>query len=234
MQKLNLSFLQEFFTLEIDGYNGGLGGDSFAYHNGMKFTTKDNDNDKWGGGSCTKHKGAWWYNHCHKSNLNGFNYNRKGSVNANGITYFDWRGHEHSLKSVRMSIGPSATDCSEVMTNEGSFYTPGVKSILINGQENKIYCDEKGWTVIQSRGQFGNDQGYFYRNWEAYIAPFGTPGEEHWLGLENISLMTSKKSYGLRIVAEDQDGNVDEATWSSFRVRDKVIFIAIKVGICTG
>ena len=50
--------------------------DSLAYHNGMAFSTSDNDNDLWADGNCAeKYLGAWWYKTGHASNLNGFNYN---------------------------------------------------------------------------------------------------------------------------------------------------------------
>ena len=44
--------------------------DSISHHN---FSTKDRDNDVFsGGGSCAvAHKGGWWYDSCHESNVNG-------------------------------------------------------------------------------------------------------------------------------------------------------------------
>ncbi|XP_049606488.1 fibrinogen C domain-containing protein 1-like [Syngnathus scovelli] len=59
------------YPLLVSGYSGNAG-DGLAYHYGMKFTTKDRDQDKWEGGNCAyKVKGAWWYDSCYKSNLNG-------------------------------------------------------------------------------------------------------------------------------------------------------------------
>jgi hypothetical protein len=40
----------------------------------------------------------------------------------------------------------------------------------------RVYCDNDGWTVMQSRGQFGNIVNYFERTWTAYKKGFGMPG----------------------------------------------------------
>ena len=42
-----------------------MSGDSLKYHAGMKFSTKDVDNDLWKEDSCAvNHKGGWWYKGC--------------------------------------------------------------------------------------------------------------------------------------------------------------------------
>ena len=48
-----------------------------------------------------------------------------------------------------------------------------------NGTETSAYCDSDGWTVIQSRGQFGNPQDYFVRNLDEYESGFGEPGNKN-------------------------------------------------------
>ena len=83
------------YTLHVSGYSG-TAGDSLTYHNLMKFTTKDNDNDDGNWGSCDncaiEFTGAWWYNNCYYSNLNG----HYGDVTAKGITWYTWRScHQH-------------------------------------------------------------------------------------------------------------------------------------------
>jgi len=46
----------------------------FHHHNGNEFSTKDRDNDKASNHHCAEDvqiTGAWWYNNCRTSNLNG-------------------------------------------------------------------------------------------------------------------------------------------------------------------
>ena len=50
------------YTLHISGYSGPSNvGDSLAYHNNNKFSTKDNDNDNYSGNCPVISFGAWWY-----------------------------------------------------------------------------------------------------------------------------------------------------------------------------
>jgi len=61
----------DYYKLSVSGYNG-TAGNSLAWHNGMDFTTVDNDNDR-DSGNCavTRGGGGWWFNKCSHSNLNG-------------------------------------------------------------------------------------------------------------------------------------------------------------------
>ena len=60
------------YTLSVSGYSGNAGYDSLSYHNGMKFTTLDRDNDNWGSNCASQNsKGGFWYNACHYANPNG-------------------------------------------------------------------------------------------------------------------------------------------------------------------
>ncbi|KAJ8305208.1 hypothetical protein KUTeg_017239 [Tegillarca granosa] len=69
-----------------------------TYHKGHEFKTKD----KYGKDKCPiLYIGAWWYNSCHYSNLNG----KYGDNNyGKGLDWHSWKGYYESLKRTEMKI----------------------------------------------------------------------------------------------------------------------------------
>ena len=84
----------------------GTAGDSLAWHHNMPFSTKDQDNDKAGLSCAKKHEGAWWYNKCHRSNLNGRYLSGDHSSYANGVNWNRWKGLYYSAKRAEMKTKP--------------------------------------------------------------------------------------------------------------------------------
>ena len=70
-------------------------------HNRMKFSTRDNVNSV---PNCAdSYNGAWWFNACHQSHLNGHYYtNPTGHIGWSGIIWYDWKGPNYSLKFTQM------------------------------------------------------------------------------------------------------------------------------------
>ena len=90
------------YTLTVSGYSG-TAGDSLAWHNRMKFTTEDNDNDRNPDINCAPHwHGAWWHNACFYSHLNGPYHHNPSVSYANGIIWYHWKGWNYSLKFTEM------------------------------------------------------------------------------------------------------------------------------------
>ena len=72
---------------------------------GMQFTTLDADHDLCGNDasdSCAViFHGAWWYDCCHRSNLNGL-YN--STAFGVGLNWYSWRGYYYSVKTTVMMM----------------------------------------------------------------------------------------------------------------------------------
>jgi ficolin len=73
---------------------------------GQQFSTFDQDNDVYSDNCAVVYKGAWWFNACHQSNLNGFYYGRQLTPYAGGVQWNTWTGRYYSLKTTEMKIKP--------------------------------------------------------------------------------------------------------------------------------
>jgi hypothetical protein len=101
------------YRLDVHGYSG-TAGDSLTtantlsrISNGMKFSTLDQDNDKKNTSpSCAiLREGAWWYNVCYASHLNG-KYVVNDDVNSNykAMCWWSLKYDFRSLKSTELKL----------------------------------------------------------------------------------------------------------------------------------
>ncbi|KAK2849528.1 hypothetical protein Q5P01_009362 [Channa striata] len=93
-----------------DALSGGyhVGVSEWASHQGIQFSTYDQDNDNYQGNCAQEDKGGWWFNKCHSAHLNGLYY-PNGYYSAptdNGIVWYTWRGWWYSLKTSIMKLRP--------------------------------------------------------------------------------------------------------------------------------
>ena len=94
------------YRLTIGGYqNWGIGaaGDSMTRHNlnGMSFSTHDRDNDGSSSNCAAARTGAWWYNSCTYSNLNGLYLD--GRSDGDGVTWYYFNATAPSWRTLRYS-----------------------------------------------------------------------------------------------------------------------------------
>ena len=102
----------------------------------------------------------------------------------------------------------------------------GVYSIRPTNVSNTInvFCDMEtdggGWTLLLKRQDGSVD---FYRNWTDYKSGFGSLEGEHWLGLDNMYLLTnlSGDPPQLRVDLADWEGNTSFAKYDQFSVGDE-------------
>uniref|UniRef100_A0A8C4WA31 Fibrinogen gamma chain n=1 Tax=Gopherus evgoodei TaxID=1825980 RepID=A0A8C4WA31_9SAUR len=108
-KKVNLQYTPVVSGDAFDGFDFGDDPSDkfFTSHNGMQFSTYDNDNDKYDG-NCAEQDGAgWWMNRCHASNLNGKYYQGNTCFGYdNGIIWATWRSRWYSMKKTTMKIIP--------------------------------------------------------------------------------------------------------------------------------
>ncbi|XP_035853516.1 microfibril-associated glycoprotein 4-like isoform X1 [Sander lucioperca] len=100
------------YPLHVSGFTDGGAGDSLSfhnmtYHNGMKFSTFDQDLDRWNGNCAKSHLGAFWYRDCHNTNPNGvYRRGADSTLHAVGVEWATWKGRDYSLKTISMKIRP--------------------------------------------------------------------------------------------------------------------------------
>ncbi|XP_062621807.1 ryncolin-1-like [Saccostrea cucullata] len=94
------------YKLTVGGYSG-TAGDSLTYHNGRGFSTKDQDNDSSGGSCAVSSKGAWWFNSCLYSHLNG-PYHKSAVKSAVSVVWYHFGNEYRSMKFARMMIRPKS------------------------------------------------------------------------------------------------------------------------------
>ncbi|NWY69525.1 FCN1 protein, partial [Erithacus rubecula] len=96
----------EKYRLVLGDFLGGNAGDSLSYHRDMSFSTTDQDNDMSSFNCATEYKGAWWYNDCHYSNLNGMYWMGAHGSYADGINWKTGQEYHYSYKRTEMKFRP--------------------------------------------------------------------------------------------------------------------------------
>ncbi|XP_060947620.1 microfibril-associated glycoprotein 4-like [Limanda limanda] len=99
---------------ECNGYNFTVSGftdkgavDSISYHNGMKFSTFDKDQDTASHNCASSFMGGFWFNQCYHANPNGvYRWGQEKTPNGVGVSWNSWKTHNYSVKSMVMKVRP--------------------------------------------------------------------------------------------------------------------------------
>ena len=96
------------YQLHLNGYSGNAG-DSLSYHDKMKFSTEDLDNDRHMRNCAAENKAGWWFDSCYLSDLNGVYhigwYSQTQSTFADGIVWYTLKDSErYSVRKVEMKL----------------------------------------------------------------------------------------------------------------------------------
>lgn len=81
-----------------------LPGDSLSFHNGKRFSTYDADHDTVEGNCAVTVHGAWWYQGCYHSNLNGPYATSPTTAHTYGIDWASGLGVGHPYRRVRLML----------------------------------------------------------------------------------------------------------------------------------
>ncbi|KAH8403227.1 hypothetical protein KR222_008209, partial [Zaprionus bogoriensis] len=106
---------RELYKMHTLGEGKGTAGDSLKYHFGMNFTTRERDNDLSADNCAELYTSAWWYKHCHESNLMG---NYKDNTYGRGVNWKSFRGYEYALKQAVMMLRPKKEINGESITHK--------------------------------------------------------------------------------------------------------------------
>lgn len=85
------------YAVQFHGYTGNASDAMASYHQGMRFSTRDHDQDLSNTNCADSYQGGWWYSHCQHVNING--------KYALGLTWYDSLENEWiALAKVEMKV----------------------------------------------------------------------------------------------------------------------------------
>lgn len=102
----------EAYTLHVSHFSGDLP-DAMANSTGMRFSTKDRNNDNHQNSNCARsYTGGWWVNACGENSLNGrylWSRARGRSMRRRGIHWKPGTGPSYFLKTTKITVRPAPT-----------------------------------------------------------------------------------------------------------------------------
>eukprot|EP00117_Sycon_ciliatum_P014449 scpid59794/ scgid14704/ Ficolin-1; Collagen/fibrinogen domain-containing protein 1; Ficolin-A; Ficolin-alpha; M-ficolin len=107
------------------------------------------------------------------------------------------------IKALASGLGgnPAQPESSQCLPQSADESRSRIVTHTIGNTSFQALCnmsiDGGGWTVIIR--SFGRHATFWNRDWAAYKAGFGYPGDEFWLGNDNMHVLTHSQQYEVRI-----------------------------------
>ena len=99
-----VGFQDEGYVLTLGGFSSTPSfNDDFNLNNGMKFSTKDKDQDNGGGECASKFDGGWWYTDCFNAKFTGSDFDETHEM-GQGIHWDSLISADNSMKKVSMKL----------------------------------------------------------------------------------------------------------------------------------
>ncbi|XP_060593263.1 uncharacterized protein LOC132747784, partial [Ruditapes philippinarum] len=147
------------FRLHVSGFSGNCG-DSLSLHDGNMFSTKDRDNDESEDNCAQMFKGAWWYEKCHHSNLNGMYLSGSHSSYANGIGLGEeWTNSSETVMLKLSYINEIQKRNNLVSMSQGIFF-PACKFHCMEWQYAAFIYIESNKTCLCGSEEYANNVEY--------------------------------------------------------------------------
>ncbi|XP_019125921.2 fibrinogen alpha-2 chain [Larimichthys crocea] len=126
--------------------------------------------------------------------------------------------YTYNRHSDRQYLSLCPSDCASLYHN--GVRRSGVYNIALTpGTTLPVYCDMEteggGWMVFQRRRDGSVS---FNRGWSEYRGGFGDPRGEHWLGNQQLHLLSNHGHYSLRIDLQDWSHAHKHALYHTFRI----------------
>ncbi|XP_044848638.1 ficolin-2-like isoform X1 [Mauremys mutica] len=96
----------ENYKLILGDFLSGTAGDALTYHRNMMFSTKDRNNGLNSVNCAESYEGAWWFNDCLQSNLNGRYLPGEHENPRHGVFWSTGKGDRYSLKLSEIKFRP--------------------------------------------------------------------------------------------------------------------------------
>ncbi|KAM9117210.1 ficolin-2-like [Pangshura tecta] len=96
----------ENYKLILGDFLNGTAGDALTYHRNMMFSTKDRNNGLNSVNCAESYEGAWWFNDCLQSNLNGKYLPGEHENPRHGVFWSAGKGDQYSLKLSEIKFRP--------------------------------------------------------------------------------------------------------------------------------